>query len=184
MYLGYFPLINSLNWQIHIIWNNTYLMFIWDLFFTHAETLKKKKSSNRYRKIVKRSWRKYVLTRWTKTSDRTDRIIDPFPGMDEKTSCSVLSRKGQEYGTGCLTKEARFLILYSDSQLWLPILKTSAARRLKINGKLLLKFLNEMDEKTSCSVLSRKGTGVWNRVFNKRGKNFKRYIFVRRYSSN
>ena len=53
-----------------------------------------KKSSNRYRKIVKRSWRKYVLTRWTKTSDRTDRIIDPFPGMDEKTSCSVLSRKG------------------------------------------------------------------------------------------
>ena len=69
-------------------------MFIWDLFFTHAETLKKKKSSNRYRKIVKRSWRKYVLTRWTKTSDRTDRIIDPFPGMDEKTSCSVLSRKG------------------------------------------------------------------------------------------
>ena len=94
MYLGYFPLINSLNWQIHIISNNTYLMFIWDLFFTHAETLKKKKSSNRYRKIVKRSWRKYVLTRWTKTSDRTDRIIDPFPGMDEKTSCSVLSRKG------------------------------------------------------------------------------------------
>ena len=34
------------------------------------------------------------MTRWTKTSDRTDRIIDPFPGMDEKTSCSVLSRKG------------------------------------------------------------------------------------------
>ena len=55
---------------------------------------REKKSSNRYRKIVKRSWRKYVLTRWTKTSDRTDRIIDPFPGMDEKTSCSVLSRKG------------------------------------------------------------------------------------------
>ena len=121
-------------------------MFIWDLFFTHAETLKKKKSSNRYRKIVKRSWRKYVLTRWTKTSDRTDRIIDPFPGMDEKTSCSVLSRKGTgvEYGTGCLTKEARFLILNSNLQLWLHIYWTLAARSGKINGKLLsfvLKFI-------------------------------------------
>ena len=133
MHLDYFPLVNSLNWQIHIIWNNTYLMFIWDLFFTHAETLKKKKSSNRYRKIVKRSWRKYVLTRWTKTSDRTDRIIDPFPGMDEKTSCSVLSRKGTgvEYGTGCLTKEARFFILSPNLQLW-----TLATRSGKINEKI------------------------------------------------
>ena len=58
------------------------------------------------------------MTRWTKTSDRTDRIIDPFPGMDEKTSCSVLSRKGTgvEYGTGCLTKEARFFYPYL--RLW------------------------------------------------------------------
>ena len=138
MYLDYFPLVNSLNWQIHIIWNNTYLMFIWDLFFTHAETLKKKKSSNRYRKIVKRSWRKYVLTRWTKTSDRTDRIIDPFPGMDEKTSCSVLSRKGTgvEYGTGCLTKEARFFTLNSNLQIWRHIYWTLAARSGKMNGKI------------------------------------------------
>jgi hypothetical protein len=58
--------------------------------------------------------------------------------MDEKTSCSVLSRKGTgvEYGTGCLTKEARFLILNSNLQLWLHIYWTLAARSGKINGKL------------------------------------------------
>ena len=96
-----------------------------------------KKSSNRYRKIVKRSWRKYVLTRWTKTSDRTDRIIDPFPGMDEKTSCSVLSRKGTGVWNRVFNKRGNIF----NHLFRFAIMAAYLLGRLKINVKWLISFL-------------------------------------------
>ena len=96
-----------------------------------------KKSSNRYRKIVKRSWRKYVLTRWTKTSDRTDRIIDPFPGMDEKTSCSVLSRKGTGVWNRVFNKRGKIF----NHLFRFAIMAAYLLGRLKINVKWLISFL-------------------------------------------